>query len=194
LLLVSLALLLIGTGCSSSSEYTVKRNGGEQDVSFVRQDNSKMNAAVAEARRTTPQFLAAMAHPRPTQQFSVKMTISNARMAEHMWLDNLTYEGQQFHGTLMDDPYDVGGYRKGQAMSVKPDAITDWIMVTDGVPSGGYTEKVLEVCERLKPYARWRVAPSRSATQHLTVVHRYSGELTYRNLCGKLGKIYSMNI
>ena len=129
---------------AAQSEHTVKRGAGEQDVSYVKSDNTAMNAAIQEARRTVPQFLAAMQAAKPGQRFTVKMRVSDGTVTEHMWLDGLSYDGKRFSGTLEDDPFQVKGYHKGQTMTVAPNDISDWIIFEGKKRTGAYTEKVLE--------------------------------------------------
>jgi uncharacterized protein YegJ (DUF2314 family) len=139
-------LLVVSAGCTPDREgAVVRRSGEQQDVQLVRQTNEKMNAAFGEARQNLPQFLQAMKAPKPGQQFTVKVKVTDGTHTEYMWLRDLTYDGSQFHGALVDDPYEVKGYHMGQVMNVPSSQIADWIIMEDGtITAGGYTQKVLD--------------------------------------------------
>lgn len=136
---------VICAGCRESVvEKTVTRGAGQQDVAMVKASNDKMNAAMDEARRTVSQFTDAMKNPKPGQQFIIKVRVTDGKATEYMWLRDLSFDGNAFHGALMDDPYQVKGYKMGQQMVVPKDKISDWMILDGDKRTGGYTEKVLE--------------------------------------------------
>lgn len=113
------------------------------DVVSVSADDVKMNAAIQTARRTVGEMSAAMQNPRPNQMFTVKIAVTNGETTEHMWLDNLRYDGRNFSGELMNEPYNMTGYAKGQTMTVAPNKISDWMMKDGKTSRGGYTIAVM---------------------------------------------------
>ncbi len=144
ILLCSL-IVLVCAGCQEPVvEKTVKRGGGQQDVAMVKTGNAKMATAMAEARRTVTQFTDAMRSPKPGQQFTIKVRVADGKATEFMWLRDLSFDGKAFHGALMDDPYEVKGYKMGQAMTVPLNDISDWMIIDGDKRTGGYTEKVME--------------------------------------------------
>lgn len=146
-----LCVLLVGvSGCDRATsdkvvERTVVRGGDQQDVAMVKQGNAKMEAAMEEARRTVGEITGAMQSAKPGQEFTVKIPVTDGTTTEFMWLNDLTFDGTAFRGTLADDPYQVKGYKMGQKMTVPQAKIADWIITdADGTQRGGYTEKVIE--------------------------------------------------
>jgi uncharacterized protein YegJ (DUF2314 family) len=123
----------------------IKREGHQQDILMVADANKKMDAAILQARQTLPQFIAALQSPSPTQsRFIIKLPVSDGRETEHMWMSNVTYDGTEFVGILMDDPHNVRGYQMRQTVRVTPDKITDWAYGDNGEMIGGYTQIVLQ--------------------------------------------------
>ena len=121
----------------------VKRGGGQPDIVGVKETDTKMNDAMNTARQTVGEITTAMRNPKPNQRFTVKMKVTDGHATEYMWLNNLTFDGKLFHGTLSDAPYEVKNYTMGQAVTVAPNEIADWIIRDGATEHGGYTEKVL---------------------------------------------------
>jgi uncharacterized protein YegJ (DUF2314 family) len=142
--LCSLALCLL-CGCSDSRDgQVIRRGAGQQDVQMVQQGNAKMEAAYAEARRTAPEFIQKLKAPVAGRRYLVKVRVSDGSHTEYMWIGNLTHDGTRFSGRLVDDPYEVKGYRAGQTLTVPTGEIHDWLIFADDkIQEGGFTEKVL---------------------------------------------------
>jgi len=116
---------------------------GDATMFFSTRD-AQMNAAIAEARRTLPQFIEALRAGRG-DSFAIKAafdTIEGSR--EHMWLTDLTFRGGRFVGTLMNDPYDVPGLRAGDRVAVEEARGTDWMIFDNQERLGAFTKQVLE--------------------------------------------------
>ena len=65
-------------------------------VTYVPDDDPRMNAAMAEARSNVNDFIAALQTPVPGQgSFSVKMAFKDGKNGEHMWLSPVSYDGQR---------------------------------------------------------------------------------------------------
>jgi uncharacterized protein YegJ (DUF2314 family) len=143
----TLALLLLGCGKkdAASSQPVADSNHGPIDkVISVKDDDAKMNQAIAKARATVQQFVPALQKPKRGQSsFSVKMMFTEGRQHEHMWLDEVTYDGTQFHGVVANDPNLVKNVKIGQKASVEPAKISDWMYTDKGKLVGGYTVRVL---------------------------------------------------
>jgi uncharacterized protein YegJ (DUF2314 family) len=113
-------------------------------VVSVPADDARMNAAIAKARSTVRTFEAALRSPKPSQYgFSVKVRIDGGGNAEHFWTSGVTYDGTVFHARIANDPEVVTTVKLGQAVSVHPRDISDWMYVDDGVLVGGYTLRAL---------------------------------------------------
>jgi uncharacterized protein YegJ (DUF2314 family) len=63
----------------------------------VSADDHEMGRAIAEARRTVDNFIAALMNPRPNQKaFSVKVAIKDGEKTEHLWLVPVRYQNGTF--------------------------------------------------------------------------------------------------
>jgi uncharacterized protein YegJ (DUF2314 family) len=67
----------------------------------------------------------------------------------------LRYDGKAFHGRLNNRPVDVRAIKLGDAVTVAPDEISDWMYVDNGKLVGGYTIRVL--VDKLPPNERKQV-------------------------------------
>jgi uncharacterized protein YegJ (DUF2314 family) len=137
-------LFLAALGCRK--EYDDK-------VIQVAADDPQMNAAIATARETVGTFTAALRKPRPGQRsFSVKMRVEDRKHVEHMWLDEVTFDGTRFHGVINNEPDLVKNVKTGDPASVEASQISDWMFVDNGKLVGGYSVRLLR--ERMSPKER----------------------------------------
>jgi uncharacterized protein YegJ (DUF2314 family) len=113
-------------------------------VEVVKDDDPKMQAAIAKARSTVPEFIAALKAKIPgTDGFAVKVLFKDGDKGEHMWISRPTYVGGKFHGVIGNEPKFVRNVRLGQLYSVAPTEITDWMYVEKGKLVGGYTLRAI---------------------------------------------------
>jgi len=129
---VILLLCLGATVCSRADD----------PVIMVDKDDAAMKAAFAKARSETDAFIAIMQSGAPSS-CSIKVGITDHDQVEYFWLDNLTYAGGVFSGTIDNDPELVKNVKMGQKVSVKKEEIFDWLYMKDGKMYGNYTVRVL---------------------------------------------------
>jgi len=133
LIFFSVSCILFGTG----------EAGNVVDVS---RDDPEMNAAIQEAQNTLDVFIAALQAPKPSQtHFSIKAGFHYGDQggAEHIWLSDISYDGNLFKGTIGNDVYYVPNLKYGDPVTVLRDNISDWMIVENGKMIGGYTIRVL---------------------------------------------------
>ena len=95
MLLAFLGSTLVLTACGSrrAGDEKVHREG-QPDMVRVPDDDAEMNAAIAKARETADTFLAALKAPTAQQNsFSVKKPFQDDKQVEHIWLSDVTLEG-----------------------------------------------------------------------------------------------------
>lgn len=118
--------------------------GAEPQVFDVTQHNHAMARAVRQARRTVGVFIQALQHPAAGQHdFEVKKPFRQGVVVEHLWLSDVTFKGNRFHGYVDNHPRKIKGLKMGDRVSVNPDEISDWAFVENGRLVGGYTIRVL---------------------------------------------------
>lgn len=146
-------LLAVVAGCGDSGgsggsgKRQVVRREGEPDVDVVgKSDEEAMDEAIVEARKTWRRFAQALANPSENMRdFAIKrgFRVGDNPEAEHMWLDNVTFDGTQFRGTVANEPVMTKEVRLGDVVNVKPEELSDWKYVENGYLQGGYTIRVL---------------------------------------------------
>jgi uncharacterized protein YegJ (DUF2314 family) len=143
--LFAITLLLAGCNADESS-----------DIMTFSPDDSEMNSAIQEAGRTLDTFIENLQSPKPGQRdFSIKARFAydtDEASHEHIWIDNVAYEGGKFRGTIANDPVYVEGLKFGDAVTIDKSDVTDWMYVDNGKLVGGYTLRVMR--GRLSPQER----------------------------------------
>ncbi len=134
---ICLSLLL---GCSDRDD-----SSGRPETLVTEYDQSEMDRAIAEARRTLPSFLERWKSPRPgDSEFFVKVRIRDGSATEHFWLGEPALEGERFEGTIDNDPGVVKNVRIGQRWAFASDDVSDWMYRdASGTVQGSYTTRVL---------------------------------------------------
>jgi uncharacterized protein YegJ (DUF2314 family) len=140
--------LLASAASAAKADHAVAREdikpGAEPRVFDVDQHNLAMKRAVHQARRTVGVFIQALGRPAPGQSdFEVKKPFRQGDVVEHMWLSDITFKGNRFHGYIDNIPRKIKGVKMGDKVSVNPNEISDWAFVENGRLVGGYTIRVL---------------------------------------------------
>ena len=155
----ALAVLLVFNlshlGCEKGSSSSSTRGDPRDPVVPFADEDADMNGAIQQARTSVDQFITALQKPAPTQSyFSVKKPFPTRRGGdEHIWLDNLQFDGSTFVGNVSNIPADVPGLKEGDRASVGKHEISDWMIVADdGKLTGGYTIRVIR--DRMSPAER----------------------------------------
>jgi uncharacterized protein YegJ (DUF2314 family) len=125
----------------------------DDKVTYVADDDPRMNAAMDKARSTINSFITALKSPKPGQSaFSIKMGFTDGGNTEHMWLTPVSFDGSKFTGTINNEPEKVKSVKMGQKVTVAPEKISDWMYVENQKLVGGYTLRVLR--EAITPAER----------------------------------------
>ena len=143
LLLLMLACL-VSAGCDSEPQVGDTIGSPDDPVVMLQGDEPEMAAAVAEARSTVSDFIAALQNPpEGASSFAVKKKFTDGDQTEYMWLIEPTYADGVFTGTLDNDPQLVTNVQIGQQYSVKETEIQDWLYFAGEEMQGAYSVKVL---------------------------------------------------
>ncbi len=118
--------------------------GVEPQIFYVDRHNGAMKRAVHQARRTVGVFIQALRNPAAGQyDFEVKKPFVQGDAIEHLWLSDVSFKGNRFHGRVDNIPRKIKGLKMGDRVSVNPNEISDWAFVENGRLIGGYTIRVL---------------------------------------------------
>jgi len=111
-----------------------------QVVDF-RSSDREMNRAIAEARKTLPDFVA-LYRSGKGERHAVKVAIPYDRGREHIWMNLTAVEGDVFTGRLANDPVHLDSLNKGDSYRVGTAMISDWNYMSGGQMHGSYTTRV----------------------------------------------------
>jgi len=136
LVLMVAVLAIIG----SASDAKAQATSGVIDYSA---DDSAMNRAIAEARRTLPVFWRRADDP-DVSSGMVKVALdADDGSVEHIWVSAPRREGSSIAGVLANAPRAISNLRLGSPIRVGEERITDWSYEFDGRLWGGYTLRAM---------------------------------------------------
>ncbi len=150
--LVLILLVFLLSGCGLVRELAGPREEGVINVSA---DDQEMNAAIKKAQDSLDTFIASLQSPGPGQTgFSIKaqFPFGKAGGYEHIWINDVSYDGTSFSGTIGNDPVYVKDLKYGEQVTIPVSEVSDWMLVEDGKLVGGYTLRVL--LKRMSPAER----------------------------------------
>jgi uncharacterized protein YegJ (DUF2314 family) len=131
-----LTVLFLLTGCGKRAQ--------DPNVVSVQGTDERMNAAMAKARQTVDEFVAALNNPKSNQSgFAVKKRFESGGQIEHMWINHLSFDGTHFHGTLNNQPRSIKNVEHGDRVTVAKHEISDWMYLEDGRLRGGFTIRAI---------------------------------------------------
>jgi uncharacterized protein YegJ (DUF2314 family) len=86
------------------------------------------------------EFDAVLKKPAANQKdFAVKYLAEQGDEAEYLWANELKFDGKKYTGKVANDPSYVKSIKMGQAITLKPEEIDDWMYVENGKLKGGFT-------------------------------------------------------
>ena len=155
-----LGAAVIAGGCAAKDEITPVSAG-----------DAKVNAAIAQARATLPDFWPRFDDHEPgATAFRIKAKLKTPHGGfEHIWVDVVSHSALAVRGTLANDPADLGDLKFGSEVVVDDAAISDWSYEKDGKLYGGYTMRAL--MDRQSPEMQKKVGAMLPATPLESNVH-----------------------
>jgi len=141
-MLAILILVAVILASSHTESATVSEREAEPGTVEVDAGDPEMNAAIQQARKTIQTFLQQLLAPKPNQtHFSVKkpFPVGKDGENEHIWIDDLRYDGKRLHGRISNTPVDMRSLKPGAPVSLLPSEISDWMILEDGAIVGGFS-------------------------------------------------------
>jgi uncharacterized protein YegJ (DUF2314 family) len=77
--------------------------------------------------------------------FSTGKVTDSAPSVEHMWVDNVNFDGLKVSGDLLNDPRWIDGIGSGDRVVMDFNDIDDWIYSIDGMVYGAYTVNAMRL-------------------------------------------------
>jgi len=116
----------------------------DSEVVLVDKTDADMTAAISEALSTLDDFLKIFANPpKGTSGFKLKVMVKEGSHTEHFWVTPFHTVGDEFAGTLANDPKVVKNVKMGEEIRFARADISDWGYTKDGKQLGSYTVCVL---------------------------------------------------
>jgi uncharacterized protein YegJ (DUF2314 family) len=75
--------------------------------------------------------------------FAKKQVSKQSPIVEHMWINEVDFDGDAISGTLMNDPHDLTNVKSGDTVKIPLNRVSDWMFVNDGKTYGGFTVQLL---------------------------------------------------
>jgi uncharacterized protein YegJ (DUF2314 family) len=118
---------------------------GPDRLILVDDADQEMAAAVAEAKRRWPEFLAAWKDRTPQGRFDVKASFADAPggEAELMWVGVQSLDGDAVRGILKNQPHNLKTIKSGDVVTVPAAQVVDFAFTDRGQTAGGFTDRVL---------------------------------------------------
>lgn len=125
-----------------------------ENVWSVSSADPGMDAAIARARETLPIFHGYMPRAQAGEvQLKLKARFAQGDDVEHMWITGVTWDGRVYQGVLESQPLGLTNVRAGQAVTIRPERVSDWMVVERGdVMLGNFT--TMELRGRMQPKQR----------------------------------------
>ena len=126
---------------------------GTDPVVAVPNEDEAMEAATRQARGSLDTFIGRLSAPGASQSdFSVKIPVRDGEVTHVVWLQNVSYDGSHFHGTLGPNVAGMSGHAPGERVEVKRSEVEDWMYVDAGKLVGGFSLQAIR--DRLAGRAR----------------------------------------
>ncbi len=75
--------------------------------------------------------------------FTQLFTEGEKPSVEHMWIDEVYFDGEIIHGVLLNEPNELTNLSRGDPVSVPLSQISDWLLSREGKTCGGFTIHVI---------------------------------------------------
>jgi len=112
---------------------------GSPPVAAIADNDPRLIAAVAEARRRWPEFVWAFEHRCAEQSFSVKAHFIDGDSQEWMWVSVSSIVDGAINGSLGNAPVNVQNVREGDKVTLRASEIGDWVYNDGETLIGGYS-------------------------------------------------------
>lgn len=119
--------------------------GPKDELVFFSPDDAKMNAAIAQARKTLPIFWAKLdEHDPAISDELVKVGLPNTHDSqEHIWMTVESHSAVAVRGRLANEPVDLPQLHHRDEVTAETSKISDWAYTKGGKQYGGYTLRAM---------------------------------------------------
>lgn len=121
---------------------------GRDDIISVKEDDPRLKAAEAEAKRRWPEFVAAFTKRKPGQTYMVKAKFTQGAEVEWMWVEVSQIQANSVRGKVMDTPELVTDVKTDEIVTKSLNDVDDWAYEDGGQLIGSFTGKALIQIEK----------------------------------------------
>lgn len=65
--------------------------------------------------------------------------IDNETVVEHMWINDINFDGEKIYGILVNDPNELTNVKNGDEVAIPVNQISDWLFASQAKTYGGFT-------------------------------------------------------
>jgi uncharacterized protein YegJ (DUF2314 family) len=140
--------ILIGTliftlACNTNEKVKHAANS-EDEIYSTSSEDEEMNEAVNAAKGTIQLFEKAFLSKKYDEtSFVLKVRFATPKGFEHIWVNNIEMENNNYYGTVNSPPESTTEVKEGEKIKIDKNNITDWLYNDNGKLRGGYTIKVI---------------------------------------------------
>jgi len=125
-----LALVFAALAIPAAAGQTPIKKAEHDEIFMVPTADPAMERAFGKARSTLDNFLRMAAAPAPgTSDYSVKVAVTDGKNTEYFWVSDFERRGEQFAGTLANEPRMVKKFKNGQRFDFSRNLIVDWTYI-----------------------------------------------------------------
>jgi len=141
----TLTVAIICTFVAACSLTSCSHHNSKDDKTIgVSGDDAEMNAAIAKARDSLPDFWQVYEKREQGESgFSLKVKITDNGKIEHFWVADVERKDGKITGTISNDPDIVHNVKLGDKITVNEPDISDWLYLRNGKMVGNYTLRAL---------------------------------------------------
>ncbi len=142
-LLIIISSLLIS--CTESKSDKIVKRKDQPNVHILKNEDSEMNIAIENARRTIVDFNKAIISKNPNYyNFALKKRFKVGESGgEHIWISNIEYQDNRYYGIVDNLPNSTTEVKLGDTIEIPTKDITDWLYVDKNIVKGAYTTRIL---------------------------------------------------
>lgn len=124
------------------------------EIIFVKEDNPKMLEAFKRAQETFKYFwrelsweyrrvIPALDVAYVKVAFAQQQHEGESPTVEHMWVNNINFDGEQLYGVLVNEPQQLTNVQLNDEVAVPLNQVSDWLFALMGKTHGGFTIQVM---------------------------------------------------
>jgi uncharacterized protein YegJ (DUF2314 family) len=125
----------------SSDPLSAIRDAARASIVQIAADELQQSAAVAEARRRWPEFVAAFERRRDDQTFAVRAPFHVGQDVKFMWMLVTGLENDTIYGVFDNDARNVKPFRAGDRVRVPVAELNDWLYLDGDEIVGGFSHQ-----------------------------------------------------